>query len=244
MEYDDYISLVAEVNRLRNEVHLFNNEEISENALDDLKHKITQYESQNPTKVSPNSPNFVISGGVAKGFKKYKHTHRMLSLTDVFDQVELQEWEARWEKVVASEGGDRSQISPKYICEPKIDGLALSLHFENGLLVTAATRGDGWVGENVTENIRQIRNIPKEIPDKRKIEVRGEVFMSKPDFENLNRDIIAGKKIGKLGKTGVEGVFANPRNVSSGTIRQLDSRVVAERNLSFIAYGVFVEEGE
>jgi DNA ligase (NAD+) len=239
MNHQQYLDLVTEVNRLRNEVHLFNNEEISEQALDDLKHKITLYESENPTSISPNSPNYVISGGVAKGFKKYKHTHRMLSLTDVFSLEELSDWEQRWEKLVSQD--EIQSVTPKYICEPKIDGLALSIHYKNGELVAGATRGDGWVGENVTENIRQIKSIPKSISDTRDIEVRGEVFMAKADFESLNAAILAGTKMGKMGKTGEEGLFANPRNVASGTIRQLDSRVVAERNLSFIAYGLFIE---
>jgi DNA ligase (NAD+) len=230
--------MVVEVNRLRNEVHLFNSEEISENALDDLKHKITQFESSFPDKISPNSPNYVISGGVAKGFTKFEHTRRMLSLNDIFDFQELQDWQERWQKLVADFNESKDS---KYICEPKLDGLAISLHYENGLLAAAATRGDGWIGELVTENIKQIRNIPKEIPDKRKMEVRGEVFLSKSDFEILNQDILDGKKVGKMGKIGQEGLFANPRNVASGTIRQLDSRIVGERNLSFVAYGVYLK---
>jgi DNA ligase (NAD+) len=214
----------------------------------------------------------------------------MLSLTDIFELEELEDWQERWEKLVdkdsqtieqansvkgavdlfemeantdqveikydlekkdehlkitgiKEEESDTQNISnaAMYICEPKIDGLAMSLHYENGALVAAATRGDGWIGELVTDNIRQVRNIPKNIADNRKIEVRGEVFMTKQDFENLNKDILAGKKVGKMGKIGEEGMFANPRNVASGTIRQLDSRIVGERNLSFIAYNVYVD---
>jgi DNA ligase (NAD+) len=300
MSYEEYITMVQEVNRLRNEIHLFNNEEISESALDDLKHKITEYETLNPDKISPNSPNYTIAGGVAKGFVKYTHSRRMLSLNDIFDFQELQDWEERWmnylekkdaasyeklqQKTELFEEQSAQKISQiekkpdlltekhstqdlleqssetsnelfadpekkaeaskdhiKYICEPKIDGLAISLHYSGGKLVTAATRGDGFIGENVTDNVMQIRSIPKEIPYKGSIEVRGEVFLTKPDFEQLNKDISEGKRVGKMGQTGPEAVFANPRNAASGTLRQLDSRIVASRNLSFIAYGVFVE---
>ncbi|MEM1311947.1 MAG: hypothetical protein AAGF07_00590 [Patescibacteria group bacterium] len=244
LNYEEYLQLVTEVNRLRNEQHLFNVEEISEAALDDLKHKITQFEAENPDKISQNSPNYTIAGGVAKGFTKFKHKRRMLSLTDVFDYNEMLEWQERWQKLQRAEGfvtKVSSESTPMYICEPKIDGLALSLHYNNGQLVSAATRGDGWTGELVTENIKQLKNIPKSITDLRKLEIRGEVFMTKQDFIQLNKDIVSGIKVGKMGKTGQDGVFANPRNVSSGTIRQLDSRIVAERNLNFVAYGVFVD---
>ncbi len=240
----EYQTLIIEVNRMRNEVHLFNTEEISEAALDDLKHKITLFEIQNPDIIDPNSPNYVIAGGVAEGFQKCKHERRMLSLNDIFSFEELFDWEKRWQDY-ADKNGIKFEIQNDYICEPKIDGLALSLIYENGELLRAVTRGDGFEGEVVTQNIRQIRSIPKNILDKRKMEVRGEVFMTKSDFADLNQQILDNQKIGKMGKFGVEGVFANPRNVASGTIRQLDSRIVAGRNLSFIAYNVFVfEEAE
>jgi DNA ligase (NAD+) len=99
----EYLDLVAEVNRLRNEVHLFSNEEISESALDDLKRKITEYETKNPENISPNSPNYVVAGGVAKGFTKFKHLTRMLSLNDIFSFQELQDWEDRWQNYLAKE---------------------------------------------------------------------------------------------------------------------------------------------
>lgn len=262
MTYKEYLNLVKEVNRLRNQVHLFSEEEISEVALDDLKHKITIFEKENPAQISPNSPNYVVAGGVAEGFTKFKHTQRMLSLTDIFSPEELADWQQKWQNYLQKEDPESyntffpnqnknqeedlfstnlSEINspkPTYICEPKVDGLALSLHFEGGKLVAAATRGDGFEGELVTQNILQIKNIPKEIADKRKLEVRGEVFLAKQDFKDLNTAISEGDKIGKMGKTGPEAVFANPRNAASGTIRQLDSRIVGERNLSFIAYWI------
>ena len=282
--YAEYLQLITEVNRLRNEVHLFNNEEISEAALDDLKHKISLFEHENPDNISPNSPNYTIAGGVSAGFEKYTHSRRMLSLTHVFDQGELQDWENRWvdyaqkHGVELALGGqqilkqvhndtsnsikmnkndtpvaairdrhkdevvDNKVASQKYICEPKLDGMAISLHYQNGELVAAATRGDGFTGELVTENVRQIKNIPKKIDYLGKIEVRGEIFMTKKDFGNLNKAITAGEKVGKMGGKGENATFANSRNAAAGTIRQLDSRIVSERNLSFVAYNLHMEE--
>lgn len=239
LTHQEYKILIAEVNRMRNEVHLFNTEEISEGALDDLKHKITLFEIENPLLIDINSPNYVVAGGIADGFQKSKHQRRMLSLNDIFTLQELTDWEKRWQDC-AKKNGIKFGLQNDYICEPKIDGLALSLIYENGSLQRAITRGDGFEGEIVSENVRQIKTVPQTIPDQRKLEVRGEVFMTKSDFLDLNNQIIEGKKIGKMGKTGIEGVFANSRNVSSGTIRQLDSRIVAERNLSFIAYNIFI----
>jgi DNA ligase (NAD+) len=261
----EYLELIKEVNRLRNEVHLFNSEEISEAALDDLKHKISEFESANPDQISLNSPNYNIAGGIGEGFVKFTHTRRMLSLTDVFDLGELEDWEQKWlnylekqdpethNKLPAKDStatdhlpvsGDThtpSSSQMEYICEPKLDGLAISLHYKHGELVAAATRGDGFVGELVTDNINQIRAIPKHIHDKRNLEIRGEIFLTKKDFQALNEAIYNGQKVGKLGKTGPEATFANPRNAASGTLRQLDSRVVAQRNLSFVAYNLFID---
>jgi DNA ligase (NAD+) len=240
LTHKEYLALVKRVNEYRNEINLFNIEEISEEALDNLKHQITEFENANPELLDPNSPNMKVAGGVAEGFQKFTHSRRMLSLNDIFSFEELQDWQERWQDY-AQRNGVSYNKAEEYICEPKVDGLAISLHYEKGLLITAVTRGDGFVGENVTENIKQIANIPKVIDDQRKIEVRGEIFMTKSDFEKLNHDILHGKKIGKMGKTSEEGLFANHRNVASGTVRQLDSRIVATRNLSFIAYGIWVE---
>jgi DNA ligase (NAD+) len=239
---EEYLQMVAEVNRLRNEVHLFNIEEISEAALDDLKHKITEFELANPDLLSPNSPNYTIAGGVAEKFQKFHHLRRMLSLNDIFSWEELQDWQERWQDYARKYYPE--QMIPdeiEYVCEPKLDGLAISLHYEEGTLVAAATRGDGWIGELITENIKQIRTIPKSIPDTRRLEIRGEVFITKRDFEELNNKIEAGQAAGRGGQTGPEALFANPRNAASGTLRQLDSSVVAERNLSFVAYGIWEE---
>jgi DNA ligase (NAD+) len=241
--HQEYLQLITKVNQFRNEVHLFSEENISEEALDNLKMQITNWENENPDNIDPNSPNYTIAGGVAEGFVKVQHKRRMLSLNDIFTEHELKEWEERWQKY-ADQNGIKYTLDQKinYICEPKIDGLAISLHYENGKLKQAVTRGDGFVGEDVTNNILQIQSIPKIIPDLRSLEVRGEVFMTKSDFAELNQKIIDGVLLGKMSKTGPEYVFANPRNVASGTIRQLDSSVVKERRLSFIAYNVYILE--
>lgn len=258
MTEKEYLKLVEEVNRLRNEVHLFNEEEISDQALDDLKHKITIFEESNPTKISSQSPNYIIAGGVLDGFEKFLHKRRMLSLTDVFSKKELLEWDKRWKDyiirnynlsdIVSDIVGDdlfpekiqHENLKVEYFCEPKLDGLSLSLHYDNGLLTNAATRGDGYIGEDVLENIKFVDSIPKTIDDKRLIEVRGEIFMSKTDFDDLNRDISLGSKIGKMGKTGPEAIFANPRNAAAGTLRQLDQQIFQQRKLNFIAYNVYI----
>jgi DNA ligase (NAD+) len=239
----EYLALIAKVNQLRNEVHLFSEENISEEALDNLKMQITKWENENPDKIDPNSPNYTIAGGVAEGFVKVSHQKRMLSLNDIFTEIELMEWQERWQKY-AEQNSIKFELGQKvnYICEPKIDGLAISLHYKGGLLVQAVTRGDGFVGEDVTNNIKQIYSIPKAIPDTRMLEVRGEIFMTKSDFTELNQKIIDGILLGKMSKTGPEYIFANPRNVASGTIRQLDSSVVKDRKLSFIAYNVYINK--
>lgn len=235
MTQKEYLLLIEEVNKFRNQINLFNEEEISESALDDLKHQVTLFEKSNPTLISPNSPNYTIAGGVAEGFEKVAHYNRMLSLTDVFNKEELLEWQTKYLNYATKEDIELSE-DLGYYAEPKIDGLALSIIYEGGSIIQAATRGDGLQGENVTNNVLQISTIPKSIPDTRKLEVRGEVFLSKSDFKQLNIDIINGVRKGKAGGYGESAQFANPRNAAAGTLRQLDSNVVAERNLSFIAY--------
>ena len=240
MTLAEYHRLVREVNRLRTGVHLFGVEEISEAALDELKHQITRFETTHPEHLSPNSPNYTVAGGVAAGFTKHRHRRRMYSLGDIFDEAELAQWVARFVNV-AKKQGSALPTPLEYILEPKLDGLALALTYEAGELVLAATRGDGFEGENVTENVRQIQAIPRQIPEPGRVEVRGEVFLTRADFEALNAAIVRGEKVGRMGKIGPGATFANPRNAASGTLRQLDSSVVQERNLSFVAYGAYRE---
>jgi DNA ligase (NAD+) len=241
---EEYLKLVGKVNQLRQDIHLYSIETISESALDDLKHQISIYENDNPTLISPNSPNFFVAGGIADGFEKFTHKRRMLSLNDIFTKEELVDWQERYMDYLKKETGKVLDSFDKisYICEPKLDGLALSLHYENGRLCTAVTRGDGYLGEDVTANAIQISDIPKQISDLREIEVRGEVFFTAEQFDLINSKIKKGEMIGRQGKSGAEFIFANPRNAASGTIRQLDSSIVKERNLSFVAYYVYITE--
>jgi DNA ligase (NAD+) len=237
MNHEQYKTSIIEINRLRQEINLFNNDEISESALDDLKHKITNFEKENPEFISPNSPNFTIAGGVLDGFTKSKHRSRMLSLTDVFNRSELEDWETRYIKYGESQNLTLENIvKNKYVVEPKIDGLAICITYKNGQIFSAVTRGDGYEGEDVTENIKMIDNVPKLLSITKNLEVRGEIFITKSNFNNLNRKIENGLEIGKGGKTGKDAIFSNPRNVASGTIRQLNSSIVKGRDLSFIAY--------
>lgn len=271
ISHPEYIKRVTEINRLRNEIHLFNNEEISESALDQLKHSITEYENSHPELISPNSPNYTVAGGVLEGFSKFTHTRRVLSLGDLFSLKEVQDWGKKWKDYLFSIQGDpdtqqylksmnpqndslisqdsitekkrvfAEAIREQYIVEPKLDGMAIVLHYKNGELAKAVTRGDSRVGEDVTANIRLISEIPKTIPDTSDIEIRGELIMSIHDFLQLNTQIAEGKKQGKLGKTGAEAVFANPRNAVAGTIRNLDQSIITERPMHFIAYGLYKE---
>ena len=270
MTYEEYTKLVSEVNRIRNQANLFNNEEISESALDDLKHQITLFETQYPHKIAYDSPNYIVAGGILEGFKKFTHTRRVLSLNDLFDLNEAKEWEKKWKDYLFSiryqqgvthlthrlvsniavnetrKVTEQKQVFSKnlvttYITEPKLDGMAFVLHYLDGLLIKAVTRGDSRIGEDVTDNALLIQSIPKTISDKRTIEVRGELIMSKTDFLELNNDIMKGMKTGVMGKTGISAIFANPRNAVAGTIRNLDQTMISQRPMYFIAYGLFIE---
>lgn len=204
--------------------HVKDRSEISDAAHDSLKHELYELEQRFPDLITPDSPTQRVGGKALDKFKKVKHASRMLSMEDVFSEEEFKKWEERLAKV----GGKKVQ---DYYCMQKIDGLAISLTYKDGVLETAATRGDGRVGEDVTQNIKTIEAIPLRLREIKKklpktLEVRGEVFMSKKDFEKMNKAL---KKAGK--KT-----FANPRNVSAGSVRQLDPKVTASRPLDFRAW--------
>jgi len=218
--------LRKEINHHRYLYHVLDREEISDAALDSLKHELAELEGQFPRLVTKDSPTQRVGGVPLEKFEKAPHATRMMSLNDVFSFEEMQEWEVRIVKLLGKK--------PEYYAELKIDGLALSMRYEDGELVRAATRGDGRVGENVTENAKTIEAIPLTIGEYTKkypraprvIEVRGEVYMPKKNFDALNREQ---KKQGKE-------PFANPRNAAAGAVRQLDPRVTASRRLSFLAY--------
>lgn len=216
-----------EINRHRYNVHVLNKEEISEAALDSLKHELALLETEFPDLITPDSPSQRVAGTPAEGFVKVEHLTRMLSLSDVFSLQELEAWEARLRKL--------TDDPLEYYAELKLDGFAVSLVYEDGRLVRAVTRGDGFVGEDVTMNARTIESIPLQlrVPVSGRCEIRGEVYISKADFDQLNIE----QEAAGLPR------FANPRNLAAGSMRQLDPRLTKKRRLSFFAYSVIGDFG-
>lgn len=188
----------------------------SDAEYDILVRSLREFEAANPTKISQNSPTQKIAPQIQSEFKKLRHGAKMWSMEDVFDENELRAW-AR-----------RNAYEGEFFVEPKFDGASLNLRYENGHLISGATRGDGEVGEDITQNVMQIQSIPKSIDYNGKIEIRGEVVILKADFENLN------KRQSELNLK----IFANPRNAASGSLRQLDPSITASRNLKFYPWGV------
>ncbi|WIH22715.1 NAD-dependent DNA ligase LigA [Photobacterium damselae] len=206
------------------------NPEVPDAEYDRLMQRLLTIESEHPEWVTIDSPSQRVGGVPLDGFTQVKHELPMLSLDNAFNDDELRAFQKR----IQDRLNDASAI--QYCCEPKLDGLAVSLLYENGVLVQAATRGDGTTGENITNNVRTIRSIPLKLQGNdwpTRIEVRGEVFMPKKGFEQLNQRAL---------KKG-EKTFANPRNAAAGSLRQLDSKVTATRPLSFYAYAVGIVEG-
>ncbi|WP_373028308.1 NAD-dependent DNA ligase LigA [Sulfurovum sp.] len=186
---------------------------------DRLYHEVLDYETENPVQVAEDSPTKRVGGVVRDEFSKAKHIKRMWSMEDVFNRDEVQEWLDRTVKNVGE---------CVYFCEPKFDGASMNLLYENGKLVRAITRGDGVVGEEVTDNVRTIRSVPLSIDYENQIEIRGEVVIRKDDFAIINKERL---------EEG-EQVFANPRNAAAGSLRQLDSSVTAKRRLVFYPWGL------
>ena len=191
----------------------------SDEEYDKLARECLEFENNNKNLINPNSPNRRVGGAILKGFKKANHLSRMWSQEDVFNDKELEDWIKRASKV-----GENLE----FFCQPKFDGASLNLIYENGILKQAITRGDGEVGEDVTQNAMTIQSIPLEISEKSLIEIRGEVVIKKSDFETIN--------IERLKKS--EATFANPRNAAAGSLRQLDSSITSKRKLFFNAWGV------
>ena len=224
--------LRQQIDYYRYQYHVLDRSEISDAALDSLKHELHELETQFPDLVTPDSPTQRVGGVALEKFSKVLHQAPMLSLNDVFSPAEVQEWTVRTAKLLPA------NEKLEFFGELKVDGLALSLHYENGLLVRAATRGDGRTGEDVTENARTIEAIPLRLRTVQRalparLEVRGEVYMPKSVFEALNAHA---KKRGAA-------PFANPRNAAAGAVRQLDPRVTATRKLSFLAYDLVTDVG-
>lgn len=221
------------INKLRNLIndyryhyHVLDESIMSESAADSLKHELAQLEAEHPELITPDSPTQRVAGRPLDKFTKVTHQSRMISLADVFSEEEIREWVARNYKLVPP------QTKFQFFTDIKMDGLACSLHYEDGVFVQAVTRGDGLVGEDVTMNVRTIENVPlrlREATDSATpshVEVRGEIVIFKADFDALNR---------KQEKQG-DKPFANPRNLAAGSIRQLDPKIAASRPLKFMAY--------
>lgn len=209
--------LVALLNRYATEYYTSDNPSVSDSEYDRLYRELVELETTYPDQVLADSPTHRIGGKVLDGFEKYSHQYPLYSLQDAFSREELEAFDARVRKEVAY---------PTYICELKIDGLSISLTYEKGILVAGATRGDGSVGENITENLKRVKDIPLTLPEELDITVRGECYMPRASFDQVNQ---ARQENG-------EPEFANPRNAAAGTLRQLDTAVVAKRNLATFLY--------
>ena len=209
--------LVALLNRYATEYYTSDNPSVSDSEYDRLYRELVELETAYPDQVLADSPTHRVGGKVLDGFEKYSHQYPLYSLQDAFSREELEAFDARVRKEVAH---------PTYICELKIDGLSISLTYEKGILVVGATRGDGSVGENITENLKRVKDIPLTLPEELDITVRGECYMPRASFDQVNQ---ARQENG-------ESEFANPRNAAAGTLRQLDTVVVAKRNLATFLY--------
>ena len=209
--------LVALLNRYATEYYTSDNPSVSDSEYDRLYRELVELEAAYPDQVLADSPTHRVGGKVLDGFEKYSHQYPLYSLQDAFSREELEVFDARVRKEVAH---------PTYICELKIDGLSISLTYEKGILVAGATRGDGSVGENITENLKRVKDIPLTLPEELDITVRGECYMPRASFDQVNQ---ARQENG-------EPEFANPRNAAAGTLRQLDTAVVAKRNLATFLY--------
>jgi DNA ligase (NAD+) len=220
-----YDKLKAAINRYRTLYHVYDTEEISQEALDSLKHELSELEGSYPELITPDSPSQRVAGEPLPQFKKVRHTIPQWSFNDAFTPQDMREFDARVKRYLRAEGISRD---PTYVCELKIDGLKIVLTYEKGLLKTAATRGNGQVGEDVTHNVRTIESVPLSLSRPVDIVVEGEVWMSAKNLEALNAvQAKAGKPL-----------YANPRNVAAGSIRQLDPKIAASRKLDAFIYDV------
>ena len=221
------------INDYRYHYHVLDESTMSEAAADSLKHELSQLETEYPELITPDSPTQRVAGKALDKFTKVTHRTRMISLADVFDGDEIAAWIERMQKTLPG-------VSNEYLCDIKMDGLACSLVYQDGVLQQAVTRGDGLVGEDVTMNVRTIKNVPLRLRGNQKFaaflrgrtEIRGEIVMYKQDFAKLNE---------QREKAG-EPLFKNPRNLAAGTIRQLDPQLVAARPLHFVGYDIIRDD--
>ncbi|MDR2058876.1 MAG: NAD-dependent DNA ligase LigA [Lactococcus lactis] len=209
--------LTEKLNQYAYEYYTLDEPSVEDSEYDRLYQELVKLEAENPQLTRADSPTHRTGGVILDGFVKFRHPYNLYSLGDVFSREELAVWEERVRKEI---------VNPEYICELKIDGLSLSLYYENGLLVTAATRGDGTTGENITENVKRIKDVPLKLKEAIDIVVRGEAYLPRKNFAKLNKE------------RELEGAapFANPRNAAAGTLRQLDTKIVAKRGLATFLY--------
>src|SRR3989344_5802452 len=213
------------INHHRYLYHVLDRQEISDEALDSLKKELFDLEQNFPDFISPDSPTQRVGGKPLKEFPKVRHPKPMLSFNDAFDREDMKDWEARFEKIFpgAKKHG--------YYCELKIDGLAIELTYKKGALLTGSTRGDGLIGEDVTQNLKTVEAVPLVLGTKKDVTVRGEVFITRKGFEKINKEQkMAGLK-----------ASANPRNLAAGSIRQLDPKITASRNMDSFAYSLVTD---
>ena len=209
--------LVELLNRYATEYYTSDNPSVSDSEYDRLYRELVELEKAHPEQVLPDSPTHRVGGKILDGFEKYSHQYPLYSLQDAFSREELDAFDARVRK-------ELDDVT--YICELKIDGLSISLTYEQGIFVAGATRGDGSIGENITENLKRVKDIPLSLPEKLDITVRGECYMPRASFDQVNQ----------IRQENGEPEFANPRNAAAGTLRQLDTAVVAKRNLATFLY--------
>ena len=209
--------LVELLNRYATEYYTSDNPSVSDSEYDRLYRELVELEKAHPEQVLPDSPTHRVGGKILDGFEKYSHRYPLYSLQDAFSREELDAFDARVRK-------ELDEVT--YICELKIDGLSISLTYEQGIFVAGATRGDGSIGENITENLKRVKDIPLSLSEKIDITVRGECYMPRASFDQVNQSR----------QENGEPEFANPRNAAAGTLRQLDTAVVAKRNLATFLY--------
>ena len=219
MNLQEYKKAVEQLNLYSRHYYVLDDPLTTDEVYDKLYHEVVEYEEKNPNDMLKDSPTQRVGDVVSDGFSKASHLSRMWSLEDVFDSDGLEKWLTKTYKL-------DENIS--FYCEPKFDGASLNLVYENGELSQGITRGDGEIGELITQNVKTIRSVPLTIEHKERIEVRGEVVIFKDEFQMINEARL---------KEG-EAVFANPRNAAAGSLRQLDSSITASRNLVFLPYGV------
>ena len=219
MNKQEYINTVKKLNSWAYHYYVLDDPIMTDEGYDKLYQEVQKYEEAYSDEILPNSPTQRVGDVISKGFTKAKHLSRMWSLEDIFDADGLKKW---LEKTY------RLDDSVTFYCEPKYDGASLDLLYEDGKLIKGITRGDGSVGELITQNVKTIQSIPLTIEHKERIEIRGEVVIFKDEFEKINKE--------RLKRS--EALFANPRNAAAGSLRQLDPKITASRNLVFLPYGV------